>query len=81
MIGSPRGRPWSGRLRWVLSWVNALEATEPSARPVLWNEEPGDSGDVRWDALLTGLAEHFAVLPALDIDDRRRDVIALVVRL
>jgi len=27
------------RLRWVLSWVDALEATDLSARPALWTED------------------------------------------
>lgn len=47
------------RLRAVLSWVDEVRSCPVSERPALWTD-PGSSGQANWDALLAGLAEHFA---------------------
>lgn len=50
----------SDRIRWKLVWEFLEEYRwEPAdTRVGLLQDEPGPTGDVRWDALLAALAEH-----------------------
>ncbi|TBL45328.1 hypothetical protein EYA84_00675 [Verrucosispora sp. SN26_14.1] len=50
----------SDRIRWKLVWEFLEEYRwEPAdAKVGLLQDEPGPTGDVRWDALLAALAEH-----------------------
>ena len=45
-------------LRWVAQFVAVFENVPPTRRPALVAEEPGLTGDQRWDAMLAATAEH-----------------------
>lgn len=53
-------------LRWAAQFVADFERAPAGERPGLVVDEPATTGDLRWDALLAGLAEHLCfhhVLP------------------
>ena len=52
--------PDDSRRRLVAAFLDGYERSEPVGRAVLIEDEPGPTGDPRWDAFLAGLAEHLA---------------------